>query len=194
MLFPDFQNNIVSLSNSLLKHYGLKPFHATLPILDKALSQGKNNIIFMILDGLGENILQLHLSKQSFLRHHQVATISSVFPPTTVAATSSFHSGLYPKEHGRLGWMPYFKNLNRVVELFLNRDYYTGEQLNTINVSDLLPYKTIYEQIIQHNPSVKYHQVFPDFVPNGVKSFSEMCNRISDIVSKDNSPKLISAY
>ena len=31
-------------------------------------------------------------------------------------------------------------------------------------------------------------------MPNGVKSFSEMCNRISDIVSKDNSPKLISAY
>ena len=112
MLFPDFNNNIVSLSNSLLKHYGIKPFHPTLGVLDEVLAQGKKNIIFMILDGLGENILKKHLKEQSFLRRHCVGTISSVFPPTTAAATTSFHSGLYPIEHGWLGWMPYFKDIN----------------------------------------------------------------------------------
>ncbi len=194
MLFPDFNNNIVSLSNSLLKHYGIKPFHPTLGVLDEVLAQGKKNIIFMILDGLGENILKKHLKEQSFLRRHCVGTISSVFPPTTAAATTSFHSGLYPIEHGWLGWMPYFKDINRVVEIFLNRDYYSGEKLGQPKLADLLPYKTIYKRITEHNPAVKYHQVFPDFVPNGAKSFAEMCVKISDIVAKDNSPKLISSY
>lgn len=194
MLFPDFKNNIVSLSNSLLRYYGVKPFHNTLPVLDRALACGKKNIVFMILDGLGENILCRHLGKQSFLRRHHIGGISSVFPPTTTAATTSFHSGLYPLEHGWLGWMPYFKQINRVVEIFLNKDYYTGEDIGSLKVSDLLPYRTIYEQIIQQNSSVKYHQVFPDFIPGGAKSFAEICKRISDIVAKDNSPKLISAY
>ena len=195
MLFPDFNNNnIVSLSNSLLKHYGIEPFHPTLGVLDKALARDKKNIIFMILDGLGENILKTHLKEQSFLRQHHIDTISSVFPPTTAAATTSFHSGLYPIEHGWLGWMPYFKDINRVVEIFLNRDYYTGEKLGQPKLADLLPYKTIYKYITKHNPAVKYHQVFPDFVPGGAKSFAEMCAQISDIVAKDDSPKLISAY
>lgn len=194
MIFPDFNNNVVSLSNSLLKHYGVEPFHPTLGVLDKALARGKKNIIFMILDGLGENILKAHLNEQSFLRQHRVGTISSVFPPTTVAATTSFHSGLYPIEHGWLGWMPYFKDLNRVVEIFLKCDYYTGEKLSQFKAADLLPYKTIYELITKQNPQVKYHQVFPDFMPGGAKSFAEICDRISDIVANNNSPKLISAY
>ena len=194
MLFPDFNNNIVSLSNSLLKHYGIKPFHPTLGVLDEVLAQGKKNIIFMILDGLGENILKKHLKEQSFLRRHCVGTISSVFPPTTAAATTSFHSGLYPIEHGWLGWMPYFKDINRVVEIFLNRDYYSGEKLGQPKLADLLPYKTIYKRITEHNPAVKYHQVFPDFVPNGAKSFAEMCAQISSVISQDTSPKLILAY
>ena len=185
MLFPDFKNNIVLLSNSLLRYYGVKPFHNTLPVLDRALACGKKNIVFMILDGLGENILCRHLGKQSFLRRHHIGGISSVFPPTTTAATTSFHSGLYPLEHGWLGWMPYFKQINRVVEIFLNKDYYTGEDIGSLKVSDLLPYRTIYEQIIQQNSSVKYHQVFPDFIPGGAKSFAEICKRISDIVAKD---------
>ena len=131
----------------MLKHYGIKAFHPTLSLLDKELAHGKKNIIFMILDGFGENILKLHLSEQSFLRSYYVSSISSVFPPTTTAATTSFHSGLYPIEHGWLCWMPYFKDLDRVVETFLNHDYFTGEKLDCSKVSKLLHYTTIYEQI-----------------------------------------------
>ena len=192
--FPDFDKNIVSLSNSILKFFGAKTHHSTLVEADTALSRGKRNVVFMILDGLGENILQKHLPPNSFLRQHQVCPISSVFPPTTAAATTSFHSGKYPIEHGWIGWAPYFKEYNKVIEIFLNNDFYTQKPLDISPVGDMLPYKSIYHQIIEQNPEVQYHKVFPPFDPEGVKTFAEMCQRIPQIIKQNDNLKIISAY
>ena len=40
---------------------------------------------------------------------NRIKSITSVFPPTTTAATTSMLSGLNPNEHGWLGWDLYFK-------------------------------------------------------------------------------------
>ena len=120
----DYNNSILSLSNSLLKYYGLKQFHPTLSVLDKALSaQNHKNIIFMILDGMGTDIIKRHLPQNSFISKHITSSIYSVFPPTTAAATTSLHSGLSPLESGWLGWMCYYKEYDRTIETFLNTDY-----------------------------------------------------------------------
>jgi hypothetical protein len=178
-IFPDNQKNIVGLSNSLLKYFGAPTLHETLPELDQILSTEKpRNVIFLILDGLGENILPRHLAENSFLRSNRHCTISSVFPPTTTAATTSYHSGLYPIEHGWLGWMPYYKEYDRVIETYTNNDFYTGEHVDCPPVKDLLAYKPIYEHITEQNPDIEYHHIFPAFEPNGAKTFPEMCERI----------------
>ena len=43
-----------------------------------------------------------------------------MFPPTTTAALNSIESGLFPCEHGWLGWSLYFKEIDKIVELFPN--------------------------------------------------------------------------
>ena len=192
----DYDNSILALSNSLLKYYGVKPFHPTLKVLDEQLNnQNHKNIVFMIMDGMSLENIRLHLSKDSFISSHITAPIYSVFPPTTTAATTTFHSGLSPLESGWIGWTSYYKEYDRVIENFLNTDYYTGEKLSSpLPCDSLLKFKSIYSLITEHNPEVEYHKVFPPFDPNGVKTFAEMCSKVANITKQNSNRKIISAY
>ncbi len=121
--FPNYDHSILGIPNSLLNHYGAKAHHKTLPVLDNYLKKKYKNVILIILDGMGVDMLQHNLSNFSFLRRHVKTKLSSVFPSTTVAAFTAHCCGLSPIEHGRLGWAPYFKHLKRVVEIVPNTDF-----------------------------------------------------------------------
>ena len=93
----DKDNNLVTISNALLFHFGIAPFHKPHAQLHEILSsKSYQKIIVFLFDGLGKSIRELHLGEKDFLRRNEKFTISSVFPPTTVAATTAFLSGKYP--------------------------------------------------------------------------------------------------
>ncbi len=185
IFFPNYKKSILALSNSLLKKYNVKTFHPTLKSIDKKIKPYKN-IILMIFDGMGVNILNQHLKKEDFLRQHLFQEISSVFPPTTVAATTSIHSGLSPLEHGWIGWMQYFKEYDKVIELFRNTDFYTREKVvDTSAIGfDVLGYEEIYTKITRQNPDVHFTKIFPAWAPNGVSSLSQMNERIINTLNQ----------
>ena len=191
----DFDNSILALSNSILHYYGVNTEYKTLPILDKVLAEGYKNVVFMILDCLGTNILEYHLHQNDFLYKHRTTDISTIFPPTTAAATITFHSGLPPIKSGWIGWMNYFPQYGRVIENFRNVDFYTGEELQTPHPAEtILKYETIYEKIIKQNSDVEYHKIFPAFIDGGAENFAEMCNRIKQATEINDKRKIISAY
>ena len=191
----DFANSILALSNSFLHYYGIKTEFPSLMALDEKLKQNYRNIVFLILDCFGKNIIEQHLQPQDFLRTHVAEYISTIYPPTTAAATITFHSGLPPLQSGWIGWMNYFPQYHRIIENFNNIDFYTGEVLSTPAPADtILKYETIYEKIIRHNPDVEYHKIFPSFEPGGVETFAEMCERIAAATESNSKRKIISAY
>ena len=193
LFYPNYEHSILGIPNSLLRYYGAKAHHTSLPILDKLLKRNYKNIILVILDGMGVDILQHNLSSLSFLRRHVKTKISSVFPSTTTAATTTYYSGLAPIEHGWLGWAPYFKDLNRVVELFPNTDYYTGEHLKE-KVTDRMPYVHLCDQISNANSSICCSKIFPIFAdPKGPANFDQFCKRIKEVSLKKGS-QFILAY
>ena len=120
MRCPDYRHGLVSLSNSILRGFGVRPMHETLPELDVVLDKGFQNVVLMLFDGMGMDALERHLPETGFLRRHLFETISSVFPPTTTAATASLLSGLTPCEHGWLGWSLYFREIDKIVDLYPN--------------------------------------------------------------------------
>lgn len=124
--YPDYDNSILSLVSSVLKHYGVESSHKSLEMLDNILANGYKNIVVMVFDGMGVNILEKHLKKNSFFRSNMLANISSVFPSTTTAATTTFESGLSPAEHSWLGWSLYFEEVDNNVVLFLNTVHGSG--------------------------------------------------------------------
>ena len=120
---PNYSESIVSLSNSLQRHYGCETYHNTLPALDEALERrAYKHVILLVLDGLGQAQLEGSLPPGAFLRKHWIRSVSSVFPSTTVAAITAIETGMTPAETGWLGWCQWFEELGAVVDMFSGRD------------------------------------------------------------------------
>ena len=119
---PDYNNCLVNLSNSILKRFGAQTTAATLSLADPYLEGEYQNVVLLVLDALGTAIVEKHLEKNGFFRSHMAGSFDSVYPPTTVAATTSILSGSYPNEHGWLGWDIYYPQVHKNVTVFTNTE------------------------------------------------------------------------
>ena len=184
-MYPDYKHCILGIPNALLSHYGVKGKEYHLPKLEHALQHNHKNVVFMILDGMGIDMMQHQLGLFSFLRRHVTDKISSVFPPTTVAATTSYYSGLAPIETGWLGWAPYFKEVGCAVEMYTNKDYYMGTPISE-NVAARMPWQHIFDRIKAVNSAVQMTEIFPAKIkPDGAADFKEVCDRIVTQTQKE---------
>ena len=106
--FPDYSGNgFVNLIASLSEARGGVPRHPPLVALPVAEIRDATNIVFLIVDGLGERYLQAHGAGGHLARHRRGA-ISAVFPSTTASAITTSFTGATPLEHGLTGWFTYF--------------------------------------------------------------------------------------
>ena len=149
--YPEYDHSLLSLISSILTHYGVQTPHKTLPELDSLLAKSYKNIVVMLFDGMGTAILENHLPPDAFLRRHLNTTLSSVFPPTTTAATVSLESGLSPIEHAWRGWSLYFEELDANVNLFPNTLSGTdGKPAADFSIArKTLPYTSVFTKIDQ---------------------------------------------
>lgn len=189
---PDYRKSLVNLSNSILQYFECPTHHSTLPVLDGFLQQNYQTVVLLVLDGMGVDMLKHNLSEKSFLRKHMVEEISSVFPPTTTAATTSIYTGLTPQEHGWAGWQCYFKEYEKNIELFLNRDFYNGKSLDTDVGKEFLAHKKLFEQITEQG-KYKAYGVARFFGNYKVESMNDVCNKITEL-AKSKDKKFILAY
>ena len=58
ILFPDYNHSILNLITSILKYYKVSTQYNTLEKIDQLLEKQYKNIVLVILDGMGENILR----------------------------------------------------------------------------------------------------------------------------------------
>jgi predicted AlkP superfamily pyrophosphatase or phosphodiesterase len=172
--FYDRNSTLVNFSSSLLKHFGVKPFHTTLPEADKALKDHKKVVVFLF-DGSGKYNLNLYPHSAKFILSHGLTTIHSVNPATTVACTTAFLSGLYPIETGWLGWSLYFNKLNAPVDVFPNRYSLSGEVVEEPNLMNTMcPYKNIATLMQEKGVKADLYFEYPINGENGPKTLKEM--------------------
>jgi hypothetical protein len=184
--YPDYKNSILNVTATLLKHYHAPSIYDAIPELEEELKNNYNHVVLVLLDGMGKNIIEEHLPKDAFLLKYNMKWITSIFPPTTVAATNAVLSGLPPISSGYLGWIQYFKKENSNVAVFLNHDYYHPEvKFKELLRDKYLKYPTIYEQIQKASPDVNTYELFPSFRENGFRSFHEQGNRLLEIHKND---------
>jgi len=164
LVYPDYENCILNVTGSILKHYGAPHGVPSLPSLDVELAKGYRNVVLWLVDAMGSSTLERLANRGSALIRDKRCDITSVFPSTTVSATTAVLSGKYPMETGWLGWCQYFEEEKRNVILFTNEDYY--EQTVVIDhpvAQAVLPYQTIYRQIEEAAPDVQTAEIFPAF-------------------------------
>ena len=153
-LKPDYNNCSLNLIASIARHLGLPLPQAGLPYLDAMLAEKTyQNIIVMLFDGLGMDLLKNALPESSFLRRHTLHTLSAVFPSTTTNATSTIECGCSPREHGWLGWTLYFPQLQKPVDLFTNQS--EGKPAADYHVANhLIPRNMIFPRITQAGQAI----------------------------------------
>jgi len=158
LYLPEYSgNSIVNLANYILSHFNVAPEHAPLSLLsDKGLHE-KKKIVLIILDAVGSENLKAVSEQSSNLRYllsnYEQHTLTSVFPTTTTTALTSFCTGLYPLEHGMLGYNLLLKEFNAVVNMLkmsppeLERDLLTNYGLNPVK---FINRKTLFEILAEN--------------------------------------------
>ena len=97
IVLPNYEHSILNTVTSILKYYNVETKHKSLKNLDERLSKKYRNVVLIILDGMGDNILK-DISENGFFRKNKLDCVTSVFPSTTSAAITTYYSGKPPYE------------------------------------------------------------------------------------------------
>jgi hypothetical protein len=181
--YPNYENSILSLINSIEKYFGVVNDHSTLEIVDTILEKKYRNVVVMVFDAMGSRNLQDILSEDSFLRKHMLKEICSVFPPTTTAATTTLESGLAPSEHSWLGWSLHFPEVNDNVNIFINTND-IGKTVADYHVANkYIPYKNVVNKI--NEASNARAESISQFGTYHVETFEEIIESIETLCHED---------
>lgn len=166
--FPNYKKNIVNISATFNRMLGHSTDISTLPKLEKYLKKCYKNVVFIILDGFGIHPIKMNLDKNDILRKNIKQTLTSVFPSTTTNATTTLMCADYPFNHGWFGWSIYFEELNKTVEVYRAKDYYTQEEVDSNFSRTRLPFEAYYKNANNYTVNT----VFPGFIKDGVEKES----------------------
>ena len=200
ILKPDYNNSILNMMTSILKNYGVKSNHDSLPELDKILEKKYKNVVLVILDGMGENVIN-KASNNGYFNKYKKKVITSIYPSTTAAALTTFYSGKAPIETGWIGWSQYFKECGRAIDMLPHVDSYTGEPISrkVFDAYELLKYKTVYQQIKEASPEVETYEIKPTHCDMKaekcihINNLKDLCDSIKTLC-KSKSEKYVFAY
>ena len=202
IVLPNYEHCILGTITSILKYYNAETENKSSEKIDKILNE-KNykNIVFLILDGLGEHILN-NISPDGFLNKNKIDCVTSVYPSTTTAALTAYYSGKPPIETGWIGWSQYFKEYGRAIDMFSHNESYLREPLKNPRIDvfkDIMNYESIWEKIEKASPDVKAYEIEPEYAERRSKrsiranDLDELIMNINDLLeSKDR--KFIVAY
>jgi len=187
LVFPDYDHSLLNISSSILKYYGVDLGYKSIETLDGQFEKKPRNVIFVLVDAMGSEILKKHQDQADFLINHQRDILTTVFPSTTTAATTSALTGLPPVRTAWVGWQQFVKEEDRHVVFFQNKDYYDDSYVFGYDVSEKFVKKTsIYELIEQKNNEVLTHEIFPKFKQEDHDTIGKQVDTCLDIISDKN--------
>ena len=99
-VWPDYDRSILSTLSALTGYFGVPLPYPPLKELAPFLDTKPRHVMLLLLDGMGGYPLKTVLPEASYLRAHEIATVTSIFPPTTAAATTAYYCGKSALENG----------------------------------------------------------------------------------------------
>ena len=183
----NYNECLTNLACSIRKYFELPYHHQTLPYIDKILEEKKpENVILILFDGMGSKILERSLSSNDLFIKNKYKEITTVFPATTTAATTSIRTGLNPIEHGYLGWNTYINEIDKTITLFLNEEKNTNKvSKEFLDYKSKLSYKSIAVEITETTDYIG-KEFFPFKAKNTIKydNLKHGLNLLSEEISK----------
>jgi hypothetical protein len=190
-VFPDYDNCIINLMSSILQNYDVPIEHPPLKQLNTTKLKNRKNIVLMIFDGYGYNLLKKYSqTSSSYLAEHLVDSITSVFPSTTTSVITSFRTAKTPLEHGALGWTMFFKEYYKFIDFLPNWDSITGKEIDhtRYRTYEKMKFENIFQKIHRADPSVELYNIYAKYLAK--KPYSEIVSLPSTIKSYKNTKQL----
>lgn len=191
IMYPNYNRSIVNLIASIKKYYNIPYSIQTLPELDRVLEKEYNNMVLVLLDGLGSNVIYKTIGCDSFLFKHKISDLTSVFPPTTTTATASYLSGKLPIEHCWLGWHMYFQQIKKDIVLFNNKGYYDENYFND-KIVNCISYRSIFDDLSESG--ISCYSIKPPIMNNLERDLKIELNMVEEIIRSDDNKKFIYVY
>lgn len=187
-----YDESILSYISSIRTYFGLSSSYESNTDLSNILNKKNPKKVFLILiDGMGANLINSKLKEDSFLRKNMMFKTSTVFPPTTTAATTSVLNGKAPCESAWLGWVQYFKEVKDFVIPFYGKSFYNKNEFGSDFAYNALPKDEIMSEL--NKKGIKATSVFPSFRDKDITSFRKFVHKISDL-SKNSDNKFVYCY
>jgi hypothetical protein len=141
MQLPDYQGgSIVNLMASLQMGLGgdLHDYPPLRLLPPDRLDQYRQ-VVLWVIDGLGYDYLRAHPAAVH-LNAALHGCMTSVYPPTTASAITTFLTGDAPQQHGLTGWFVYFRELGSILSVLPGRARYGGVAYGSggVNAAELL--------------------------------------------------------
>ncbi len=131
LVVPDFKKGVISVAREVFENKNRR-------------TGDKDKKILMLVDGLGYGLVKRVLTESKehsqLLNGATVEKITTTFPSTTTAVTSSVTSGMTTAEHGVVGWSNYIKEAGLIVEPFSDAAQISKSfRISSIGLEDIIP-------------------------------------------------------
>jgi len=175
-----YDESILSYVASIRTYLGLSSsYSSNQKLLDILNKKNPKKVFLILIDGMGANLINSKLEEDTFLRKNMLFKTTTVFPPTTTAATTSILNGKAPCENGWLGWIQYFKEVKDFVIPFYGKSFYNKNVFGQDFAYKAVPKKEIIEEL--NNKGIRATSVFPKFRDKENTSFKKFCRKIADL-------------
>lgn len=165
-MFVRYDECVLGYVAAIRDRFGLKSAYDKNEIFAEYIKdQDPEKIFIVLIDGLGSRLLERKLSSDSFLLSHLYKETMTVFPPTTVAATTSIQNGHSPNQNGWLGWTSYFKEVDDTITLFMDEGYYDKKKYEPGFVKKIIPVKTTVDEL--NSIGIKASTINPYYIQDG---------------------------
>lgn len=179
-----YSDSIMNHVSSLRSYFGLNSQYENNARMNSLLSKEKPKKIYLFLiDGMGANLIERKLPEDSFLRRNLTFKTSTVFPPTTTAATTSILTGDSPNRTGWLGWIQHFKEVDNEVIPFLNIGFFDHQDYGKDFVMDKLPIVPIFDELVKNG--IKATSIYPAFRDPDCITFRDKVQKLLEYDSND---------
>ena len=196
--------SILNLMASLENSMGGKSKYKELKNFDKKKVKEADNVVLIVLDGLGYELLMKY-GKNSIFTKYLNKKLTSVFNPATSSAIPTFYTGLPPEQHEMTGWHMFVKEIGtQIIPLrFISR--ITGESLGgDVDIRKIFNIKPFSNKIKRKsyivNPNSFSHSDFnlasagkSKIVPYNEEKIEDFFNKIKTKI-KRKEKKYIYAY
>jgi predicted AlkP superfamily pyrophosphatase or phosphodiesterase len=202
---PDYKNgSIVNLMSSIMHAFGERSMYGPLQGFDGGTLRRSNNVVLLVLDGLGYEYLK-EQRDDCFLRTHLNQKITAVFPSTTAAGITTFLTGLAPQQHAITGWFMLIKELGLVARILPFNPRYGGVALGKTGVDPRLIFT---DKPLSSRLNAETHYIIPQHLfesdytlatstgarKHSYNSLSDCMKEINDTAVSSQSRKFLYVY